>query len=274
MKNRTLKNSFASKIWLAKICPPCLCPPLLHPPTLIFFKKLANTPLDQIWTFSFRRFYSLRRPPLVKSAALKMLEEKCAEGCLQVECRCLIKVKASSHVCKLFCGREWCSVGGTAMVASIITFLIQTRNKHVTVSRIISKKKKRYQDVTVFSNYCNQFGKLGWYLPLHLLHLRLHLSLLSIPSLLSCLSLSLLFLFSSSLLLFSLLLCGVFCVVSLLWLSIVCARSGVWCVVWHAENLPCVGSSRLRVYIQNVSVCTGTSSTCRYCPFHVSELGE
>ena len=30
--------------------------------------------------------------------------------------------------------------------------------------------------------------------------------------------------------------------------------SVVWCVVWHAENLPCADSSGLRVYIRSVSV--------------------
>ena len=56
---------------------------------------------------------------------------------------------------------------------------------------------------------------------------------------------------------------------------VVCGVCGVWCVVccvccvcgaaWHAENSPCVGSKtsscvgskRLRVYVQNASVCTG-----------------
>ena len=36
---------------------------------------------------------------------------------------------------------------------------------------------------------------------------------------------------------------------------------GTACVVWHAENLPCVDSKRLCVYIQNVPVCAGNMST-------------
>ena len=43
-------------------------------------------------------------------------------------------------------------------------------------------------------------------------------------------------------------------------------------VVWHIENLFCVDSQRLRVYIQNVPVYAGTTSTCikhvRVVPVH------
>ena len=42
---------------------------------------------------------------------------------------------------------------------------------------------------------------------------------------------------------------------------VVCGRCGV-CGVARGRP-PCVDSKRLRVYIQNVSVCTGTTRTCQ-----------
>ena len=45
----------------------------------------------------------------------------------------------------------------------------------------------------------------------------------------------------------------VLCVLVCVCVFVVCG--GVWCVVWHAEK-------NLRVYIQNVPVCTGTTRTC------------
>ena len=47
------------------------------------------------------------------------------------------------------------------------------------------------------------------------------------------------------------------CVLFVLWCCCV-----LWCVVCHAENPPCVYTKRLRVYVQNVSVCAGTTRTC------------
>ena len=41
----------------------------------------------------------------------------------------------------------------------------------------------------------------------------------------------------------------------------VCVR-GVACVVWHAENVRVWIQKRLRVYVQNVPVCIGTTRTC------------
>ena len=37
---------------------------------------------------------------------------------------------------------------------------------------------------------------------------------------------------------------------------------GVWCVWCGTLKTPCVHSKRARVYVQNVSVCTGTTRTC------------
>ena len=49
---------------------------------------------------------------------------------------------------------------------------------------------------------------------------------------------------------------GVHCVV-----SVVCVR-GVCGAAGHAENLPCAGSKRLRVWVQDASVCTGKTRAC------------
>ena len=69
-------------------------------------------------------------------------------------------------------------------------------------------------------------------------------------------------------------LCGVVCgvgVVCVVWVVSVCACGVVvhvvWCGVvcgeaWHAENPLCVRSKRLRVYGQDVSVCTGNKPAC------------
>ena len=75
----------------------------------------------------------------------------------------------------------------------------------------------------------------------------------------------------------------------LCWCWCWCAMCGVWCAwcvrgvccvvvlsvcsaAWHAENPPCVGSKRLRVKVQNASVCTGKTRACsthvRVLPLH------
>ena len=52
--------------------------------------------------------------------------------------------------------------------------------------------------------------------------------------------------------------CGVWvCGVVVVWS---CRRVVLWCV--YSKTPPCVDSKRLRVYIQNVPVCTSTTSTC------------
>ena len=43
---------------------------------------------------------------------------------------------------------------------------------------------------------------------------------------------------------------------------LVCVVVLLCVVVCHTEKHPCVHSKRLRVYVQNVSVCTGTTRTC------------
>ena len=64
--------------------------------------------------------------------------------------------------------------------------------------------------------------------------------------------------------------CGVFglCLVcvAVMWcvvvVCLVCVVVLLCVVVCHAEKHPCVHSKRLRVYVQNVSVFTGTTRTC------------
>ena len=63
--------------------------------------------------------------------------------------------------------------------------------------------------------------------------------------------------------------CGVLlCVVSVavMWccvvVCLVCVVVLLCVVVCHAEKHPCVHSKRLRVYVQNVTVCTRTTRTC------------
>ena len=48
-----------------------------------------------------------------------------------------------------------------------------------------------------------------------------------------------------------------------------CVGLCLWCVVyvvcgaaWHAEENPCVGSKRLRVSVQNASMCAGKTPAC------------
>ena len=68
--------------------------------------------------------------------------------------------------------------------------------------------------------------------------------------------------------------CGcAFCVL-VVWCIVVCVGLCVglcvvlclWCVVcgaaWHAEKPQCVGSKRLRVKVQNASVCAGKTRAC------------
>ena len=80
--------------------------------------------------------------------------------------------------------------------------------------------------------------------------------------------------------------CGV-CVLCVVVSGVLCVCScvlvcGLWCLcvmcvvcgaAWHAENLPCVGSKRLRVLVQNTSVCTGEtprmSNACARFPVHM-----
>ena len=59
--------------------------------------------------------------------------------------------------------------------------------------------------------------------------------------------------------------CGMLCLV--LWCG-VCAVWCVWCVVCDTLKNPCVHSTRPRVYVQYVSVCTSTTRT------HVSTHGD
>ena len=56
--------------------------------------------------------------------------------------------------------------------------------------------------------------------------------------------------------------CVVVCVVVCVCVWCVCVVVLLCVVVCHAEKHPCVHSKRLRVNVQNVSVCTGTTRTC------------
>ena len=56
---------------------------------------------------------------------------------------------------------------------------------------------------------------------------------------------------------------GVVCVC--MWCCVLCGLClcvRVVCEAWHAENPLCVRSKRLRVYGQDVSVCTGNGHAC------------